>query len=382
MEGHPGDIGVAVTPTIRETIAEDAKPRVAARDRALDTLRGLFILMMISSHISDQTMSYAVLHLPRWFTGAEGFVLLSGVVLGIVHHTRLRAGELAATRRILRRAGQLYVIHCALTLSLFVARMATGQPTFVPDVTVLGGWPATIVSIATLSAQPRFMDVLPLYVLLLLGAPLVLGAMRRGASWLVLIASVLSWLYAQANPGFLVFSSPVFNSDAFHVPAWQLLFVIGLLVGHNRAVIVEAVRPYRWLVVGGAAAVLATTFVLAQLERPSIQLSPITVPPAMLSKTDLGPIRLLTFFSFIIVAYWVIQALEPHPFMSRLFGPLQTIGRRSLASFILLVALTVIFVAAGGLAVSPRLQDIFTLVVMLLIYGAARSPLVRRVIPN
>src|SRR6476661_11143490 len=205
MEGHPADIGVAVGPAVREKTPEEAKPRVAVRDRALDALRGLFILMMISSHISDQTMSYAVLHLPRWFTGAEGFVLLSGVVLGIVHHTRMRAGEWAATRRILQRAGQLYVIHCALTLSLFVARMTTGQPAFVPDVATLGGWPATVVSIATLSAQPRFMDVLPLYVLLLLGAPLVLAAMRRGSSWLVLVASVLSWLYAQANPGFLVF---------------------------------------------------------------------------------------------------------------------------------------------------------------------------------
>jgi hypothetical protein len=355
---------------------------VAVRDRALDALRGVFIVMMISSHLSDQTMSYALLHVPRWFSGAEGFVLLSGVVLGIVDRVRMREGEWPASRRILRRAGQIYAVHCVLTLSVFVAHETTGQPPFVPPAAALGGWPSTLVSIATLSAQPRFMDILPLYVLLLVMAPVVLGIVRRGGSWIVLAASIATWLLAQAAPRFLMLSDPVFGIDAFRLPAWQLLFIVGLLVGHHRAALTTAIRPYRGAIIAVAAITLAVTFALAQLERPAIDRSPVDVSPAMLSKPDLGWVRLLTFFSFIVVAYPVVQWIVRHPRLGPWLGALQTIGRRSLASFIVVIVLTLLFVAAGGLSWPAWIQDLATLVVIALVYLAARSPVLQRVIPN
>jgi hypothetical protein len=226
------------------------------------------------------------------------------------------------------------------------------------------------------------MDILPLYVLLLLTAPLVLAAIRRGASWVVLAASIAIWLVAQAAPRFLMLSDPVFGIDAFRLPAWQLLFVVGLLAGHHRATLTAAIRPYRGAIIAVATIVLAVTFVLAQLERPAIDRSPVDVSQAMLSKPDLGWVRLLTFFSFIVVAYPVVQWAVRHPRLGPWLGPLQSIGRRSLASFIVLIVLTVVFVAVGGLSWPAWSQDLVTLGVVSVVYLASRSPVLRRVIPN
>jgi hypothetical protein len=377
LAGTPPD----AIPTVAGAVAA-APARLVVRDRVLDALRGLFIVMMVSSHLSDQTLSYTLLHVPRWFSGAEGFVLLSGVVLGIVDRAREQAGEWSASRRILRRAGQIYLVHCALTLSLFVAHEAIGQPPFVPSVAALGGWPATLVAIANLSAQPRFMDTLPLYVLLLAAAPVVLAAARRGGSWVALAGSITLWLIAQGSPGFLVLSDPLFGSDAFRLPAWQLLFVVGLLAGHHRAALTAAIRPYRAAIIAVAATVLSVAFVLAQLERPAIDRSPVEVSLAMLSKPNLGLVRLLTFFSFIVVAYPLVQRIERHPGLGRMLGPLQTIGRRSLASFIVLVVLTVVFIVGGGPTLPTWGQDLFTLGALVVVFLAARSPFCQRVIPN
>ncbi len=359
-----------------------APARTGVRDRALDALRGVFIVMMITSHLSDQTVSYALLHVPRWFSGAEGFVLLSGVVLGMVDRIRARNGEWSASRRILRRAGEIYLVHCALTLCLVAAHEATGQPTFVPPVAALGGWLPTLVSIATLSAQPRFMDTLPLYVLLLLIAPICLAAMRRDGSWIVLAVSIATWVMAQLAPRFLMLSDPLFGIDAFRLPAWQLLFVVGLLVGHHRAALTAAIGRYRGAIVAVAAVVLAITFTLAQLERPAIDRSPVDVSQTILSKPDLGWVRLLTFFSFIVVAYSVVQWVDGHDRLGRWLGPLQTIGRRSLASFIVLVVLTVVFMAGGGPSLPAWGQDVATLCAIVIVYLSARSSALQRVIPN
>ncbi len=189
-------------------------------------------------------------------------------------------------------------------------------------------------------------------------------------------------MIAQVAPTFLMLSDPPFPSDAFRLPAWQLLFFVGLLVGHHRAALTAAIRPYRGAIIAVAATVMAAAFVLAQLERPAIDRSPVDISRAMLSKPDLGWVRLLTFLAFIVVAYPVAQWIERRPGLGRLLGPFQTIGRRSLASFIVLVVLNVLFKAAGGPLLPIWGQELATVGAIVVVYLSARSPALRRMIPN
>src|SRR5205809_7987983 len=89
------------------------------RDPRLDLLRGFCVFAMIVDHIGGTSWLYAITGGNRGpVTAAEGFVFLSGLVLGIVSRQRLRRDGLrAAVRSTLARAWTLYRLTVALTLA-------------------------------------------------------------------------------------------------------------------------------------------------------------------------------------------------------------------------------------------------------------------------
>src|ERR671939_470974 len=75
------------------------------RDPRLDLLRGFCVFAMIVDHVGGASWLYAVTGGNRGpITAAEGFVFLSGLVLGIVSRQRLlKAGLGGAVRSALAR---------------------------------------------------------------------------------------------------------------------------------------------------------------------------------------------------------------------------------------------------------------------------------------
>lgn len=355
------------------------------RDRAIDVLRGVFIVMMVSTHVSHESVIQEGLHLQRWFTGAEGFVMLSGLVLGMVHRRRVaRLGDRAASILILRRAGSLYAIQVVLCVVVAVIALVTGRPSSVPPLDALGGVPGMAISIALLRFQPNFLDILPMYVVFLLAAPAVLWATRWNAA-AVLAVSVALWAAAQGWPRLGQLSDPVFGDDAFRLPAWQLLFVVGLVVGsRNHDVPGGLRRDHAALIVASAVALVALVG-LAQLDRPSV--GAIHVPPGLTSRPDLGPVRLAEFLAFVVVALATLGWLRDRGAFDRgpLAGPagwLGALGRRSLASFQLLTVLVIALVVVGVKSWPGPAVELMTLVIMAILFVAARSRAAARLIPN
>src|SRR3954453_10690364 len=80
------------------------------RDPRLDLLRGFCVFAMVVDHVGGASWLYALTGGNRGpVTAAEGFVLPSGLVLGIVSRQRLtRTGLRAAIRATLSRALTLY----------------------------------------------------------------------------------------------------------------------------------------------------------------------------------------------------------------------------------------------------------------------------------
>ena len=92
------------------------------RDLRLDLLRGFCLFAMIVDHIAGPS----ALH---WLTGgnrfyvsaAEGFVFISGLLLGMISHATIaRDGFGAVLSKTLRRAANLYLLMVALTLGFNV----------------------------------------------------------------------------------------------------------------------------------------------------------------------------------------------------------------------------------------------------------------------
>src|ERR687894_1954450 len=68
------------------------------RDLRFDLLRGFAVFAMVVDHLGGASWLYALTGGNRFLvSAAEGFVLISGVVAGIVYGARARAGGLRAT---------------------------------------------------------------------------------------------------------------------------------------------------------------------------------------------------------------------------------------------------------------------------------------------
>lgn len=214
------------------------------RDPRLDLLRGFCVFAMIVDHIGGTSWLYAITGGNRGpVTAAEGFVFLSGLVLGIVSRRRLeRDGLRAAARAALRRAWTLYALCVALT-GIFVAVTVTTDLALWVDRALLGdtaGWTASewaelAVSIVLLRFTWHGTDILALYAVLLAAAPLALFLLAEGRAWTLLGGSSALWLAYQLAPERAAVPWPIEHAAMFPVAAWQVLFVTALVLGYHRA---------------------------------------------------------------------------------------------------------------------------------------------------
>ena len=96
-------------------------PAKDRRDSRLDLLRGFAVFAMICDHVAGISWLSPLTGANRFVTSAaEGFVLLAGLVIGLVYGPRIaRSGWIAVADPILRRAAVLYGVTVGLTL-LFV----------------------------------------------------------------------------------------------------------------------------------------------------------------------------------------------------------------------------------------------------------------------
>ena len=331
-----------------------APPRTPSRDLRIDWLRGLAMICVIVDHSKRSSLLSWFSYERLWVvTAAEVFVLLSGIVLGMVYGRRLlRDGVLAVTRRLLRRALVLYVAFIAVTVSILglafigvdVSAVATWDPTAMtwfldPRTMTAANWR----DLALLRFGPWPFEIIALYVCLVLVAVPSLMALRI-AGWRVLLAT--SW----AAYGWYCLSPRGITGaefeNTFPVLAWQLLFVHGITIGYHRdrlqALAGRCPRPI-------AIGVVATSvvFMAFALSNPSFTgpawlrwhfVSPesfSTLYTRYFSLSDLGPGRLLNLAVTLPTVYAVLAWRR----LSTIAGPLAqllaTLGQRSLAAFVL-----------------------------------------------
>jgi hypothetical protein len=364
------------------------KPEISASGRntrvvALDTLRGLLLVMMGINHVPSD-LQFLTNHPFGYVSSAEGFVFLSGLVGGLVYTRRVMQKGWAISRQTCwKRARQIYAYHLAAYFLVFAwvagfAYLAGNPPNNAPDLMVNQPWTAAWAGPLFLY-QPSLSDLLPMYCLLLLLMPLVLKVLEAGRTGLVLAASFGLWagtnffLPQTSNPtGFV-------NLGLFHLGAWQLVFIVGAVFGqawaHGRKLLPEPNR----LVVGLMVALAALGFLVRHAYLPS-GIAPATLD-WLINKNNFAPLRLLNTG---VVIYLCHLCLRRWP---RAFDvpPLALLGQHSLTVFTVhLLAAYVIFafpqtfaVTAGGRMLSSAiiLATMFaTAMVHARLLGARRQP--------
>lgn len=325
----------------------------ATRDLRLDFFRGLALFCIFIDHLPESVLARFTLQSAGLSDAAEIFILISGYAAGMVYGGACeRQGLLWASARIYHRVWQLYVAHAFLFM-LFLATVAhsasrLNSALFAEELRAadfLKEPDVAVVKALTLQFQPAFMDILPLYIVLLAALPLVLAGFWRWPA-AVLAASGLLWLSTQVFDGVALPAYPGPDHTWFFNPfAWQALFFLGAWLGWRGRRGLPSWLHGRW-VLGLAVAfalsafVIRTTWTLHYFTEsvPALFASELWL---LVSKTDLG---LLRFINVLALALLVARLVKPQAsYLTGSVGrPFVRCGRHSLHVFCLGILLAVI----------------------------------------
>jgi hypothetical protein len=202
----------------------------SVRDPRIDVLRGIALLMIFVDHISADWLNRITMHNFGFCDAAEVFVLLAGMssmfAYGKIFH---RDGIKPALRKIVARCSRIYLFQIGLT-STTIGVVLVWRNVYHLDpgsiAPILGAPVEGLVHVLTLSALPEYLDILPLYIVLLVAFPLIYLAIRLSLAF-ALSGSALLWLTAQLMPA-LNLPNWIDGQGWYFDPfAWQFLFVIG-----------------------------------------------------------------------------------------------------------------------------------------------------------
>jgi poly(3-hydroxybutyrate) depolymerase len=206
----------------------------ARRDRRLDLLRGYCVVAMTVDHLDAPTWLYLFTGGNRFFvSAAEGFLFISGLVMGIVYRPIAESkGLWAAALKAWRRALFLYCVTVGATLGFMWVSSRLGLP-WAAGVDLQEAWWPVI----TLRRTFYLTDVLLLYTFLVGVAPAALALLRHGLWPLLMAVSWSVWVAHQLNPIELPWPS---EAEAFfYIAAWQVLFITALTIGWHRHAFAE-----------------------------------------------------------------------------------------------------------------------------------------------
>lgn len=216
-------------------------PKINKRDISLDVLRGCMLIIMAMDHFGEPIMNYTW-EAAGFVSAAEGFVFLSGLLVGLIYARYIQRGGYVLEQRLWQRAGTIYLYHWLALFGVFLFTLisiklqAPWQSYAVAmEQTPWKAW----ISGMLLIYQPPMLDILPLYISLMLVAPLALRLMAKGYTHWVLIGSFGIWLLAQADlkniiVNQLALEQIIVGLGSFDLLGWQLLFVLGMSIGFRR----------------------------------------------------------------------------------------------------------------------------------------------------
>lgn len=296
------------TPT---TVVRSASPTEdSRRDLRIDYLRGVAMLSVVVNHLSawrgptyDSLYQHFTNEQIGMVTGAEVFVMLSGVVLGMVHRRRIElTGWRSSAGRLFGRARQLYLLSIMVTLSFYaIDALPSIDARLFSDSLRSDSVHPGVRSVLLLQDGPWEVDVLVLYVVLVALSPFALWLLARGQVVLLLAVSWASYLGIAAFHPHIEFP---LADPSFPPLIWQLLFVHGLAVGFHRTAIERwlAGRSGTIVVVTAAAVCLGILVVLRVLPEDTYR----EAHDRFFERPTLGIGRVIDSVAVVIVGYAVL----------------------------------------------------------------------------
>lgn len=319
------------------------------RDVRLDFFRGLALLFIFIDHIPENILSYFTLSAITFFDAAEVFIFISGFTAALVYGRRLvQKGAVYMTVQVLHRAWQLYVAHVFL-FTIFIAEVSYTvltfkNPMYNEEMRVgefLDEPHIAIIKALLLQFQPTFLDILPVYIVMLVTFPIVLIGLRY-QPLLILVPSALLYGFVQVS-GISVPAYPEGHVWYFNPLAWQILFVAGAALGYRAGLgrptwprLLHVLFPVAGLIFFATLVIKVTWTIHGVWDAfPGLLLRewwPV-------NKNNLSPLRLVPFFCLVVL---VAVLVPPRAGFLRWAAarPILACGRQSLEIFCLSILLS------------------------------------------
>lgn len=365
---------------------------MSSRLVAFDLMRGYFLLVILLNHLNYYPSGF------EWITGqsnlyastAEGFFLLSGIVLGMVRGAKLLNQPFKiAARLLVQRGVLLYVTSIILViLATVVGQLFIGNPGLKPGIVPLNtlqDWGNFLIGTVTLQYTYGWADYLRLYAIFLVAAPIALWLLRRGWWYVLAIISVLVWL---SHP--LLFSG---NPELLQPLSWQLIFFAGFSIGfYHKSISAwwRKLRSHRRTAIIATISTIAVVTLIANVILVFFKDLPLfgqtaghwdTLLYTNFDKAELPVPRLLLFGVWFTALYFLVSRFQAQ--ITRFAGwLLLPFGTQSLYVYILeaIVVFTLHLIYFDGTLWYINL--LFTLIAIGLVYLAVRTKFLMKIIPR
>jgi hypothetical protein len=322
-------------------------PVSTERDLRLDLFRGLALWLIFLDHIPSNAVSWITIRNYGFSDATEIFVFISGYTAAFVYGRSMREhGFIVSSARVLKRAWQIYIAHVFL-FAIYLAEIAYvahsfDNPLYTEEMGVINflrNPDITILEALMLKFKPVNMDVLPLYIVLLVGFSPILWLLLRRPSLGLAASAVLYALMWKFNWNLSAYPQGVWLFNPF---AWQLLFVFGAWCALG-----GAQRLARWInsPVTVALAIAYLVFAFSIVMTWYFPRLGLFVPKFLndviypIDKTNLDVLRILHFLSLAVITVWAVPRSWPG-LKSPVFWPAIVCGQHSLEVFCLGVFLS------------------------------------------
>lgn len=374
------------------------------RFEIIDGMRGYFLVFMLINHLIFVGGYWMMEVNHRQFAfveDAQGFVFLSGLLIGMVYARKMIKNGCEKGRQLLfDRAFELYRYAMGTVMAVLVVQL------ILPDAQRLWyNWlgttnfdePLRLAAIATFLFQPTFMDILPQYIVYMLFAPPLVWLCLRGKWAHVLAGSLIVWMAAQLGlQRFLTepLNALVMGPDeqgiraSFNMLGWQIVFfsamVIGVLTAQNKIAWTRIFSPEKTMLPKVALAVCLFFLPLRIVTAWDL------LPQAVLDKfatmeirADFGPVYLLNFAAVATGLAWLLIAGPKHHnlWIRKLAGIvtavftfrfLRLLGRHSLQVYVWHVAIVYAVYYADGR--TPELSQLTKTTIAVVCIGLLALP--------